>query len=138
MFSRKRRIKNITVSKSHEIIISEYEECKAFWQYCQVVLRLGKSIHHIPNEGKRESWYTKTLICIGLLPGTLDYFIQRPTLKWHGLYIDMKRKDQRGKKTNLYQDEFIKNAINDGYYACYAYGCDDAIKIYTDYINNRI
>lgn len=140
MQGRRRRIGRRPILKleTQELIPSEYEESKAFWQYCQRVLRLGMSVHHIPNEGMRESWYTKALIRIGLLPGVLDFFIQRVNKKWHGLYIDMKRKDQRGKKTDEDQDAFIENAIKDGYYASYAYGCDDAIKIYTDYVNNRI
>jgi len=140
MIQRKRRIGAFPRFKleAQEIVPTEYEECKAFWQYCQKVLKLGKSVHHIPNEGMRESWFAKALIRIGLVPGTLDYFFQRSNNKWHGLYIDMKRKNQRDKKKNLDQESFIENALKDGYYAAYAYGCDDAIKIYTDYVNNRI
>lgn len=140
MIGRKKRIgrRPVLELKIQEYIATEYEESKAFWQYCQRILKLGKSIHHIPNEGMRESWFARALVQIGLLPGVLDYFIQRPNLKWHGLYIDMKRKDKRGKKTDEDQDSFIEHALKDGYYATYAYGCDDAIRIYTDYINNKI
>jgi hypothetical protein len=140
MNGRKQRIgrRPILKLKTQELIPSEYEECKAFWHYCQRIIRLGRSVHHIPNEGMRQSWYTKALIMIGLLPGALDYFIQKPNQKWHGIYIDMKRKDQREKNKDSEQEAFIENALKDGYYATYAYGCDDAIKIYTDYINNRI
>jgi hypothetical protein len=137
---RKKRLGRRPILKleTQEIIPSEYEESKAFWSYCQLKLKLGKSIHHIPNEGMRESWFTKALIRIGLLPGTLDYFIQRSNSKWHGLYIDMKRRDQKNGKKDIDQEAFIENALKDGYYATYAYGCDDAIKIYTDFINNKI
>ena len=140
MIARKKRIGRRPTLKlaTQELIPSEYEECKAFWQHCQVVLKLGRSAHHIPNEGIRDSWFLKALIKIGLVPGVLDFFIQRQNINWHGLYIDMKRKDLKGKKTDPDQDAFIENALKDGYYASYAYGCDEAIKIYTDYIHNKI
>lgn len=124
--------------KTQEIIPSEFEECKAFWQYCQRYLRLGLSVFHVPNEGIRESWYTKALINIGMTPGVLDYFFLKRTEKYGGLIIDMKRRNMRGKKTDEDQDLFIENAIKEGYYASYAYGCEDAIRIYTEYVNNRL
>lgn len=138
--TRKRRIgrRPILNLKTQELVPSEYEECKAFWQYCQKILRLGMSIFHVPNEGIRESWYTKALINIGLTPGVLDYFYIKANQKWHGLIIDMKRRDLRGKETDPKQDAFIENAKKNGYYASYAYGFDDAVKIYTDYVNNRL
>ena len=128
----------ILVLTPQEIVPTEREECVAFWGYCQRVLKLGFSIFHVPNEGIRETWYTKALIAIGLTPGVLDYVILIPNAKYHALLIDMKRSNERHKKKNANQEAFIENALKQGYYACYAYGFDDALKIYTDYVNNKL
>ena len=137
---RKRRIgrRPILNLKTQTIIPSEHQECKVFWEYCQRVLRLGLSVFHVANEGMRETWYTKSLISIGLTPGVLDYVFLIPNNKYHGLIIDMKRIDEREKKKKPTQEAFIENCIKSGYYASYAYGCEDAIKIYTDYVNNKL
>jgi hypothetical protein len=137
---KKRRIgrRPVLDLKTQTLIPSEYEECKAFWQYCQKVLRLGKKIHHIANEGIRDSWYTKSLINIGLTPGVLDYHYVPRNDKFIGLWIEMKRIDGREKKKDADQEEFIAMLNENGHYATYAYGCDHAIKIYTDYVNNRL
>ncbi len=128
----------ILVLKPQEIIPTEREECVAFWDYCQRVLRLGKSVYHIPNEGMREGWYAKALVKIGLTPGVLDFFFQKHNKRWHGLYIDMKRRNRQNHKKDADQEAFIENALKDGYYACYAYGFDDALRIYTDYVNDKL
>ena len=137
---RKRRIgrRPILNLKTQEIIPSERQECLLFWEYCQTKLKLGLSVFHVPNEGKRDEWYAKALKAIGLTPGVLDYIFLKPNHKWHALIIDMKRRDERSKPKKATQEAFIENAMKEGYYATYAYGFDDALKIYTDYVNNRI
>lgn len=130
------RIKNYYKKK---LIPKEHQECKAFWDYCQVVLKLGLSVIHIPNEGKRSFQYGKTLKKIGLTKGALDYIFFIPNKRWHGLLIDIKTIDKKGKKpSSKEQQAFIENALKQGYYASYAYGCDEAIRIYKDYINDKI
>jgi len=96
------------------------------------------SVFHVPNEGMRDAWYTKSLISIGLTPGVLDYVFLVPNEKWHGLVIDMKRINERGRKKRENQEAFIEKCLENGYYATYAYGFDDAIRIYRDYVENRL
>lgn len=68
----------------------------------------------------------------------MDYQWPVPNKKYIGLWLEFKRVDERGKKTKPEQDEWIARLLKIGHYASYAYGCDDAIKIYTDYVNNRL
>lgn len=131
---RKRR----PILKLKNLIPSEFEECKAFWAYCQTVLRLGKKIVKHCNEGMRDDWYTKALINIGLTPGLLDYQFWISNEKYHGLWIEMKRRDQRNKKKDNDQEEMIALLNKNGHYATYAYGWEDAIRIYTEYVNNKL
>lgn len=96
------------------------------------------TIYHIPNEGKRDEWYAKALINIGLTPGILDYHYIPRNDKYLGLWIDMKRIDQRGKAKDVDQERCIEMLLKNGHYATYAYGCDDAINILVNYVNNKI
>lgn len=120
------------------LIPTEYQECKAFWNYAQNVPLLKKYLIKHANERIGYSWFTKALIAIGMRPGLLDYQWPVSNLKYHGLWLEFKRIDQRGKKKDKDQDEWIENLLEIGHYASYVYGCDEAIKVYTDYVNNRL
>lgn len=120
------------------IVPSEYQECKVFWEYCQVKLKLGMHIYHIPNEGKRDKWYANALVNIGLTPGIIDYHYIPRNGKYLGWWVDMKRIDERGKKTDPNQDACIEMLLENGHYASYAYGATEAIQLLTDYRNNRL
>ncbi len=137
---KKRRIgrRPILDSKTQTLIPSEYQECKAFYYYCQRILKLGKTIVKNVNEGIRDTWYTQALLNIGLTPGHLDYQYIVPNDKYSSLWLEMKRIDGRSKKTDANQDEMIELLNKNGHYACYAYGAEHAIKIYNDYVNNRL
>lgn len=137
---RKRRIgrRPILDLKAQTLIPSEYQECKAFWGYAQRVPRLGEYLIKHANERIGHSWFTKALIAIGMRPGILDYQWPVPNQKYLGLWLEFKRIDQREKKKDVDQDEWIEKLNKIGHYASYAYGCEHAIKIYTDYVNNRL
>ena len=119
-------------------IPTEYQECKAFWNYCQTVLRLGKTIVHHANEGRRSGWYGNSLCNIGLTRGLCDYQLVVSNKTYHGLWIEMKRRDAYNKKTNPEQDEFIAILLAHGHYATYAYGWEDAIRILIAYLADEV
>jgi hypothetical protein len=135
--TRRKRRPNFSL-ELQQVIPSEYEECKAFYAYTQRILRLGKKVIKHCNEGQRTSWYGKALVAIGLTPGVCDYQYIVSNGKYHSLWIEMKRRDGRDKKTNPTQDEFIELLKDNGHYACYAYGFDHAIEIYKDYVENKL
>lgn len=118
-------------------IPTEYQECKAFWDYCQHVLKLGNRIIHHANEGKRSPVMGKILKNIGLTPGVCDYQYIMPSGKYHGCWIEMKRRHMQNVPKNPAQVEFIEMLNSSGHYASFAYGMEDAIKILTDYIQGR-
>jgi hypothetical protein len=137
---RKRRIgrRPILDLKAQIVIPSEYQECKAFWGYAQIVPLLREYLIKHANERIGHSWFTKALIAIGMRPGLVDYQWPLRNEKYNGLWIEMKRIDGREKAKDADQDEWIEKLRKIGHYATYAYGCDHAIKIYTDYVNNRL
>lgn len=83
-------------------------------------------------------WFIKALYAIGFRKGLLDYHYIVANQKYHGLWLEFKRIDELGKKTKPEQDAWIERLRKRGHYASYAYGCEHAIKIYTDYVNNRL
>ena len=124
--------------QSQTLIPSEYQECKAFWEYAQIMMPLRKYLIKHANERIGHSWFTKALIAIGMRPGLLDYQFPVRNDKYIGLWLEFKRIDQRDKPKDKDQDEWIEKLLKIGHYASYAYGCEHAIQIYTDYVNNRI
>lgn len=137
---RKRRIgrRPILNLQLQTLIPSEYQECKAFWGYAQRIPQLRKFLIKHANERIGHSWFTKALIAIGMRPGLLDYQWPVRNQKYIGLWLEFKRIDKREEKKDASQDEWIENLREIGHYASYAYGCEDAIKIYTDYVNNKL
>lgn len=117
---------------------TEYQECKAFYQYTQSVLRLGKTIVKHVNEGARVGWWGKALSLIGLTRGLCDYQYIVPNKKYHGLWLEMKRRDGYHKKKDVDQEEFIATLRAHGHYATYCYGFEDALKILTAYMADEL
>jgi hypothetical protein len=120
------------------LIPSEYQECKAFWEYAQRIQVLREYLIKHANERIGYSWFTKALMAIGMRKGLPDYQLPIQNHKYIGLWIEFKRRDKKNNKKDIDQEKWIENLNKIGHYATYAYGCDDAIRIYQDYINNRI
>lgn len=117
-------------------IPTENEECKTWFEFAQYDNTLKHYLIKIVNEGKRESWQGKRLVDIGLRKGVPDYFLPIPNKRWHGLFIEMKRIDQRKRKKRDSQEQWMDRLTKSGYLAVYAYGASDAIRIWKDYMND--
>lgn len=140
MRDRKRRIgrRPILNLKTQTLIPSEYQECKTFYQYA---VRKGFHEDLVKNANERmgdQGWFIKALIAIGMRKGWPDYHYFVANNKYHGLWLEFKRIDERGKPTPAAQDACIERLKMRGHYACYVYGCDEAIRIFTAYINNEL
>ena len=128
-------IKNQRGKKTPRRTSTEYQECKAFWEYAQLVPNLRNYLIKIANERTDEVWYIKSLLRIGLRSGLPDYYYPLPNKKYFGLWIEMKRAN--GKTTNN-QEEWIDKLNKIGHYACIAHGAMEAIDIFNNYINDRL
>lgn len=71
-------------------------------------------------------------------PGIPDYFYPVPNDQWRGLWLEMKRSDGLKARKNLLQEQWIDKLLAIKYYACYAYGAEDAMRICKAYMNNEI
>lgn len=119
-------------------IPTEYQECRTFWQYIERSRLSDDWVKHANERQKDEAWFIRALFAIGFKKGLPDYQYIVSNGTYHTLWIEMKRKDQRSEKKRPEQDAWIEKLLSRGHYATYAYGCDDAIKIYTDYTQNKL
>src|SRR5579859_72757 len=55
----------------------------------------------IDNEGKRTPLQGHNAKLMGLLPGAADIFVFMPTLKYHGLFLEVKRNKKYTKSERL-------------------------------------
>ena len=122
--------------RQSKVITSEYSESKAFndWLLWQPKLF---GVHHV-NEGKRSPIEGKRLKQIGMTAGLPDFQIFCANDNWHGLFIEMKQKHKRNHKMPEHQVKFHEKLLARKYYATFAFGCDDAINITTQYLANLI
>lgn len=117
---------------------TETAECFKFAQWCWLNHNTKGKLIHIPNEGRRSVQEGYKLKRMGLRPGTSDYFLAIPIHPYGGMWIEMKRRDQRKSRLSPLQSEFIQDMRDGGYYAVVTYGADEAIQLATQYLNNEL
>lgn len=115
---------------------TEYQECVSFINWCRVY---DKNTHdmlfHNANEGLRNPRTGRHLKLMGLKRGYPDYFLAIPNGKYHGLFLEMKRRDGASKKKNEDQDSVIEKLNKQGYSAKYVYGWEHARDEVLNYLN---
>lgn len=90
-------------------------------------------IFAIPNGGQRSMTEAVRLKAEGVLAGVPDLFIAQPMGDKHGLFIEMKRVDQKA-AVSAKQIETIGNLCAAGYEARVAYGCEQAWDCIQEYL----
>lgn len=99
--SRKRKKKRQYIEDGHCIYLYQ-------WACC---VGLGEDLQHIPNEGKRTNG--DKLRKMGMIKGSSDYFLARPSHGFAGFWIEMKAP---GKKPTPEQLAFLANKAKRGYH----------------------
>jgi hypothetical protein len=125
-------------SKNNIYIISEYDECVKFWSDAEQHPILAKFLIHHANEGKRTKFAGSRLKKIGLRPGVPDYQLPLPNEKYRGLWIEMKRSDQRNRAKPANQISWVERLNEKGHYACFAYTAKEALGICINYLENKL
>lgn len=88
-----------------------------------------KYLFAIPNGGYRDKREAAKLKAMGVKAGVPDLCLPVPMYYWHGLYIELKRPDSKGKKagqTSDEQDEWIAFLTKQGYRVIVSYGWEKA------------
>lgn len=93
-----------------------------------------KWLHSIPNGGLRSRRQAGKLKAEGMTAGILDLFLPVARRGYHGLYIEMKRPDGKG-RASTEQREFIKHCKKENYLAEIHKSADTAWQAILYYLN---
>jgi len=117
---------------------TEHQEQCAVIQWCALhEMRWPELwlIHAIPNGGDRHIAVAAKLKAEGVKPGVPDLFLPVPKGRYHGLYLEMKRKD--GGRTTETQKRWHQGLFVQGYCFRVCKGADAAIKVIEAYLNEQ-
>ena len=113
----------------------EHHEQVAFFRWLQLLAidnpECGLA-YAIPNGGKRHIGTAKKLAAEGLKPGVPDICWPVPRYPYHGLYIEMKRRE--GGTVSAMQKEWIYRLREQGYMVAVAEGFEAAKRVFCEYI----
>lgn len=94
-----------------------------------------KWLHHCPNGGSRHPAEAQKLKRMGVVPGVSDLFLPVARNGYHGLWVEMKRRE--GGRLSPDQKEWLDGMNAEGYLAVRADGADEACEIIFSYINSE-
>lgn len=109
--------------------MSEDDEQVLFVNWLNI---MGIRFYAIPNGGSRHLWEAVKLKRTGVVAGVPDLCIPVPANGFHGLYIEMKKKN--GGVASEKQLEWLDFLNKQGYKAEIANGCEAAKAIVLQYI----
>lgn len=108
---------------------TEAQEQQTVVEYCDL---RHIPIFHVPNGGKRNAREAYNLKRQGVKPGVPDLFIPVANEQYHGLFIEMKRKN--GGSMTAAQCEWQQLLRKQGYKAITCHGASEAIEIVEMYL----
>lgn len=95
-----------------------------------------KWLYHIPNGGKRRRTEAARFKAMGVKAGVPDLFLPVPKGGYHGLYIEMKRRE--GGKLSEDQREWFDGLSGNGYCVHRCDGWQEAVRVLEDYLRGRM
>ena len=95
-----------------------------------------KWLYHIPNGGKRGKIEAARFKAMGVKAGVPDLHLAVPRGGYHGLYIEMKRRENG--RVSADQREWIDGLRENGYCVAVAYGCHEAEDVLEAYLRGKI
>lgn len=108
------------------------EQCALIELFREKYPRLQNRLFAIPNGGLRNIKVAQKLKKEGVARGVADLFLMFASCGYHGLFIEMKRRNSGQQSVN--QKKFEKEAIEAGYCYFLARGFHDAIDFIDRYI----
>lgn len=117
-------------------IPTESEEQQQIFQWAAYAIGRWpelKYLHHIPNGGARSKATSGKLKAEGVKPGVPDICLPVPHGKYHGLYIELKRR--KGGRLSDDQSEWLTALRGFGYFAVSCRGAQEAIEVIQRYVS---
>ena len=116
--------------------ISEHTEQVAIFNWAKLNMATYPALENlfaIPNGGQRSGRTGAMLKAEGVKSGISDLCLAYPSNGYHGLFIELKRRD--GGKVSPAQADWIKRLNQAGYLAIVAFGAKQAVQIIKDYLD---
>ena len=119
----------------------EGQEQAMLFKWCEAQMRVGNwpelgMLFHIPNGGKRGKAEAGRFKAEGVKPGVPDLCLPVPRGQYHGLYIEMKRRE--GGRVSTEQKEWGAKLSARGYCWMVCRGWEGARDVLTDYLEEKI
>lgn len=89
-------------------------------------------LYHVPNEGKRSRVTGGQMKQQGMKKGVPDLCLPVPRGAWHGLYIEMKKRQDATPTQD--QADWLDKLHGQGYCVCWCRGWEEAAQAITDYM----
>lgn len=115
-------------------LLTEKQEQKLFIAWCILHPIYTDYVVGILNGGNNTIQWNVERKKLGERKGACDVFIALPNKKYHGLWIEMKRKN--GGVKSLEQVEWVNRMNKVGYLAHFAHGFEEAKDIAIDYLKD--
>lgn len=116
-------------------MISEHQEQVAIFEWVKLNLRKYPQLDllfAIPNGSQRSKRTGAMLKREGVRAGIPDLMMAYPNGEYHGLFIELKRRD--GGKTSKAQKQWINQLNNAGYLAKVCHGAKEAVIVLEEYL----
>lgn len=125
-------------SPESALIPSESTEQQHLFQWARMMSGAHPELalmYKITNEGRRSRANGARMVAEGMKKGVPDICLPVARGGHHGLYIELKR--ERNSRVTREQLEWIEALMDQGYAAAVCRGCDEAIRLITDYLAGR-
>lgn len=116
-------------------VLTEYQECRLFWDWCMMHPICRKYMFHIPNEEKSAN-QRLLKARIGLRSGVSDYMLAYPKGNYHGLWIEMKR-DHKPAKVTKEQQDWLDDMRWLNYAGSVCFGFNHACDVVSEYLRDE-
>jgi len=119
--------------RTEQVAVMDWWE-KAYPKYYECLFSIPNGAQLAGNQKKR-AIQMNALKAEGLKPGVSDLFLMVARGGYHGLFIEMKDRGKTKCSVTDTQWEHIRSAREQGYRAEWCAGCDNAIKLLREYMN---
>lgn len=127
------------MKKQSRYIPTESEEQQVLFAWVELTKSKFPDLslmYHIPNEGKRSNYTGNKLKSEGLKKGVPDICLPVSNEKYHALYIELKRNDNKA-KASTDQKEWIEKLNESGNLAVVCHGWESAKDVIIKYLSGK-
>lgn len=117
-----------------KVIPSEAQDHLCIADYARLHPILREYLVHYPSGGSRNLLEAKKLKRMLTRKGIPDFILFYPNKGFHGMVLELKRKDKKKSSVSPMQRMWLAKFQNIGWYVRVAYGAQDALDAFLSYL----